>query len=77
MKCSDITISSCMLSDIDRIDVTGENVITIENLTSFHTFHDERMFVIYLRGYHNRVRSEFIKKYINKTQGYSFTILGL
>ena len=59
---NDIAISSAMLSDINRIDVTGKAVITIENLTSFHTFHDEEMFVIYLGGYHNSVRREFIRK---------------
>lgn len=59
---SDIAISSAMLSDIHRIEVTGKAVITIENLTSFHTFHDEDMFVIYLGGYHNHARREFIKK---------------
>lgn len=59
---NDIAISSAMLSDIDSIDVIGKAVITIENLTSFHTFYDEDMFVIYLGGYHNSVRREFIKK---------------
>ncbi|HEY5585270.1 MAG TPA: Wadjet anti-phage system protein JetD domain-containing protein [Ruminiclostridium sp.] len=59
---SDIAISSSMLDDINRIDITGKAVITIENLTSFHTFYDEDMFVIYLGGYHNSVRREFIKK---------------
>ncbi len=58
----DIAVSSAMLSDIDKIVVKGKAVITIENLTSVHTFHDEDMFVIYLGGYHNRVRREFIKK---------------
>lgn len=59
---SDIAISSAMLSDIDRIDVTGKAVITIENLTSFNTFCDDGMFVIFLGGYHNSVRREFVKK---------------
>ncbi|MTK13669.1 MAG: DUF2399 domain-containing protein [Clostridiaceae bacterium] len=59
---SDIAISSAMLSEIDRIDVVGKTVITIENLTSFHTFYDKDMFVIYLGGYHNCIRREFIKK---------------
>jgi hypothetical protein len=59
---SDIAISSKMLSDIDRIEVTGKAVITIENLTSFHTFCDKDMLAIYLGGYHNRVRREIIKK---------------
>jgi hypothetical protein len=59
---SDIAISSVMLSDIDKIEVSGKAVITIENLTSFHTFRDIDMFAIYLDGYHNGVRREFIKK---------------
>lgn len=59
---SDIAISSTMLTDIDRVDVIGKAVITIENLTSFHTFFDKDMFAIYLGGYHNSVRREFIKK---------------
>lgn len=59
---SDIAISSIMLSDIDKIQVVGKAVITIENLTSFHTFRDKDMFAIYLGGYHNSLRREFIKK---------------
>lgn len=59
---SDVAVSAAMLSDIDSIEVTGKAVITIENLTSFHTFYDEDMFVIYLGGYHNSVRRELIKK---------------
>jgi hypothetical protein len=58
----DLAVSSIMLSDIDKIDITGKAVITIENLTSFHTFIDKEMFAIYLGGYHNSVRREFIKK---------------
>jgi len=37
-----------MLGDIDSIHVVGKAVMTIENLTSFHTFYDKDMFVIYL-----------------------------
>lgn len=59
---SDIAISSAILSDIDKIEVLGKAVITIENLTSFHTFKDKDMFAIYLGGYHNSLRREFIKK---------------
>lgn len=58
----DIAISSTMIKDIDEVNVTGKAVITIENLTSFHTYDDKDMFAIYLGGYHNRVRGEFIKK---------------
>jgi len=73
---SDIAISSAMLEDIDRIDVTGKAVITIENLTSFHTFYHEDMFVIYLGGYHNSVRREFIKMLYQQNQDVLFYHFG-
>lgn len=59
---SDIAISSKMLEDIERIEILGSKVITIENLTSFHRFNECDFFVIYLGGFHNTVRREFIKK---------------
>lgn len=59
---SDIAISSKMLKDIEKIEVLGNKVITIENLTSFHRFNEEDFFIIYLGGFHNTVRREFIKK---------------
>lgn len=59
---SDIAISSKMLEDIERIEILGSKVITIENLTSFHRFNERDFFVIYLGGFHNTVRREFIKK---------------
>lgn len=59
---SDLAISSTMLPDIDKIVITGRAVITIENLTSFHTMDSSDMFVIYLGGFHNSVRREFLQK---------------
>jgi hypothetical protein len=59
---SDLALSSSMLPDINNIKLTGRAVLTIENLTSFHTTDSRDMFVIYLGGFHNRVRREFIKK---------------
>lgn len=59
---SDIAISSKMLPDIESIEVLGSKVITIENLTSFHRFNEQDFFVIFLGGFHNTVRREFIKK---------------
>ena len=59
---SDIAFSSSMLEDIEGIEVTGKSVITVENLTSFHTSESADAFLIYLGGFHNRIRREFIKK---------------
>lgn len=74
--CSDIAISSVMLPDIDSIEVSGKAVITIENLTSFHTFKDKDMFAIYLGGYHNSIRREFIKKIYHQNPSIDFYHFG-
>ncbi len=73
---SDLAISSSMLTDIDKIKITGRAVLTIENLTSFHTTDRSDMFVIYLGGFHNNVRREFIKKVFQQNPGVSFYHFG-
>lgn len=58
----DLAISSDMLKSIDLIEVFGKAVITIENLTTFNAFHCDNSFAIYLGGYHNTSRRNFICK---------------
>lgn len=58
----DIAISSVMLKDIETIEVFGSTIITIENLTTFNAFRCTDAFAIYLGGYHNTNRRNFIKK---------------
>lgn len=58
----DIAISSVLLKNIERIKVSGSRVITIENLTTFNHFSQPDTFSIYLGGYHNLHRRNFIKK---------------
>ncbi len=58
----DIAISSAMLEDIESVEITGKLVMTVENLTSFHMAESKDVFLIYLGGFHNRIRRDFIKK---------------
>jgi hypothetical protein len=58
----DLTFSTISLAQIKRIELTGNRVVTIENLTSFHSFENQDCFVVYLGGYHNRVKRDFLKK---------------
>ncbi len=60
--CGDIALSSSLLSSVEQIEVCGKTVMTIENLTSFHAFSKPDVFAIYLGGYHNADRRQFIKK---------------
>lgn len=58
----DMAISSSILPNVDRIVVTGKAVMTVENLTSFHTMNTSGLFIIYLGGFHNSIRRDFIQK---------------
>jgi hypothetical protein len=58
----DVAISSAMLEDIESVEITGKLVMTVENLTSFHIAESKDVFLIYLGGFHNRIRRDFIKK---------------
>ena len=58
----DIGISSILLDNISSIEVTGNKVITVENLTTFNRFYEENAMIIYLGGYHNTHRRNFIRK---------------
>ena len=57
----DIGLSSKILDDIEDIHVSASKVVTIENLTTFHSYTDEDAFVIYLGGYHNSIRRKMIR----------------
>lgn len=72
----DIAISSSLIASINDIKVTGNAVITIENLTSFNTFEDDDMFAIYLGGFHNKVRRDFIKKVYSQNNNIDFFHFG-
>ena len=58
----DIALSAKTLQGLTDVHVYGERVITVENLTSFHRYgsHGSET-VIYLGGFHNGVRREFLR----------------
>lgn len=72
----DIAISSVMLKNIDSIEVLGSTVITIENLTTFNSLKCTDAFAIYLGGYHNTNRRNFIRKVYNQNPNKTFLHFG-
>ncbi len=68
----DIAISSVLLKSIDKIEITGSKVITIENLTTFNHFSQPDTFVLYLGGYHNSHRRNFIIKIYEQNSQISY-----
>lgn len=56
----DIALSTTSIKELDKIQVKGKRVVTVENLTSFHDYVDPDDFVIYLGGFHNKTKRRFL-----------------
>lgn len=64
----DIAMSTVSLKELESIKVLGNRVVTIENLTSFHDYHNRGDCVIYLGGFHNRTKRKFIQFLYSQNQ---------
>ncbi|MBQ7780662.1 MAG: hypothetical protein IJ405_01380 [Lachnospiraceae bacterium] len=60
-----VALSSNLLKKLTRITVETENIVTVENLTSFHRVNDDNCTYIYLAGYHNSEKQALLRR-INK-----------
>lgn len=56
----DLALSTSSLKGLKHVQVTGTRVVTVENLTSFHDYDNRDDFVIYLGGFHNKTKREFL-----------------
>jgi hypothetical protein len=72
----DIGLSTKSLKDVLSVNVLGNRVVTIENLTSFYTYQNSDDFVIYLGGFHNSVKRKFIKKVFVENSSKSYMHFG-
>ncbi|WP_026489905.1 Wadjet anti-phage system protein JetD domain-containing protein [Butyrivibrio sp. XBB1001] len=57
-----IAIDSGTLGEIDTVIVNSSRIVTVENLTSFNRVQDEDTFFVYLAGYHNTAKQNFIRR---------------
>jgi len=57
----DLGFSTQTLQKILSVEVLGNRIVTVENLTSFYTYTNMDDVVIYLGGFHNSIKREFIK----------------
>ncbi|MBR5336436.1 MAG: DUF2399 domain-containing protein [Lachnospiraceae bacterium] len=64
-----IAIDSDTLDRIDNVEVVSSRIVTVENLTSFNRVHDDKTFFVYLAGYHNTVKQNFIRKIADSNFG--------
>lgn len=72
----DIGLSTKSLKDVRSVNVFGKRVVTVENLTSFYTYENRDDFVIYLGGFHNCVKRDFIKKVFSENASKSYMYFG-
>ena len=56
----DIALSTESVKSLKAVTVMGKRVVTVENLTSFHDYSAEDDFVVYLGGFHNKVKRDFL-----------------
>ena len=57
-----IAVSSETIADIKSIKINSEKVVTVENLTTYNRIEDRQSTFIYLSGYHNTAKQNFLKK---------------
>ena len=56
----DIALSTESVKNLKAVMVMGKRVVTVENLTSFHDYSTEDDFVVYLGGFHNKVKRDLL-----------------
>ena len=57
-----IAISSDSLDEIEHISVSGGMIISVENLTTYHDTKGSQGAILYLGGFMNTVRMNFLKR---------------
>jgi hypothetical protein len=57
-----MALSSGLIKKLVSITVYGDNIVTVENLTSFHRINDENCAYIYLAGYHNSEKQALLRR---------------
>lgn len=62
---NELLLSSNHLENLSVIELENKNVITVENLTTFYDFPLDNSLVVYLGGFHNQVRRDFLLKLYN------------
>lgn len=72
----DIGLSTKTLNQLRSVDLQGAEVVTVENLTNFHKFQPNNQLVIYLGGFHNSIKRDFIKRVNNCNPGTNFFHFG-
>lgn len=63
--CRPIALRSDSIEDIVSVTVLCETIMTIENLTSFNRVCSKNLFCLFLSGYNNSAKTNFLKKIVD------------
>lgn len=72
----DVALSTTSLKELSKVQVIGKRVVTVENLTSFHDYEGTDDFVIYLGGFHNKVKRDFLMFLYEQNDGKKYLHFG-
>ena len=67
-----IALPSIALNHVTGIQLNGQKVITVENLTTYHDTETAEGMVVYLGGFHNEVRRRFLQAVYQQNSGAAY-----
>jgi hypothetical protein len=59
---SPFSLFDTMIAEMKVVGLNAKRVITIENETTFFDYNDPEALIVYLAGFHNRIRRDLLKK---------------
>lgn len=71
-----LAILSASIGKIKSFEIFDSKIMTVENLTSFSRIKDSDTFFIFLSGYHNSAKQEFLKKIFSQNENKEFYHFG-
>lgn len=71
-----LAFSSDSLKNLEEIHILDEQVMTVENLTSFNRMWPSDTFLIFLSGYHNSAKQDLVRKMYEENPSLRWTHFG-
>lgn len=67
-----LALSDSAIENLEVTSINANKLFTVENLTSFDVFNEKDSIVLYLGGFHNRVKRNLIEKIYKKSPSLTF-----
>lgn len=69
---SELIISSNQIENLNIVTLNVNNIVTVENLTTFYDYRINNNLIIYLGGFHNEIRRNFLCKLDDYSKKFKF-----